>query len=78
MTEQILDVDSELQQYIDELTLPQKKSILEVIKAFSNGNLVNKSVSIQEYNKELEEGEAEYQKGDFISHEAMLNEIKKW
>ena len=39
---------------------------------------MGESVSIQQYNKEIDEAEMEYQNGDFITHEAMLNEIKKW
>ncbi len=41
------------------------------IKQFEN-------VSIEEYNKEIDEAEEEYNKGNFITHEAMLTEIKKW
>ena len=39
---------------------------------------MGESVSIQQYNKEIDEAELEYQNGDFITHEAMLKEIKKW
>ena len=39
---------------------------------------MGESVSIQQYNKEIDEAEMEYERGDFITHEAMLNEIKKW
>jgi hypothetical protein len=35
------------------------------------------NIDIDQYNKELAEAEAEFEKRDFISHEAMLNE-KKW
>ena len=39
---------------------------------------MGESVSIEQYNKEIDEAEMEYQNGDLITHEAMLNEIKKW
>ena len=39
---------------------------------------MGESVSIEQYNKEIDEAEMEYQNGDFITHESMLNEIKKW
>ena len=39
---------------------------------------MGESVSIEHYNKEIDEAERDYQHGDFITHEAMLNEIKKW
>jgi hypothetical protein len=36
---------------------------------------LSQNIDIDQYNKEL--AEAEFEKGDFISYEAMLNE-KKW
>jgi hypothetical protein len=33
---------------------------------------------IEEYNQELEEAEAEYQRGECISHEEMKRQIKDW
>lgn len=31
-----------------------------------------------EYNKELDEAEAEFDKGDFISNEQMVKQLKQW
>jgi hypothetical protein len=33
---------------------------------------------IEEYNQELEEAEAEYQRGEYIGHEEMKSQIKDW
>jgi hypothetical protein len=35
-------------------------------------------ISIAQYNKELNEAEAEFAKGEFITHDAMLKQIKQW
>jgi hypothetical protein len=31
-----------------------------------------------EYNRELDEAEAEFDKGDFISNEQMVKQLKQW
>lgn len=38
----------------------------------------SEGISLEQYNKELYEAEAEYEKGDFLSNTDMLNEMKKW
>lgn len=35
-------------------------------------------IDIMQYNKELEEAEAEFAKGDFITHAAMKKAVSKW
>jgi hypothetical protein len=34
--------------------------------------------SIEQYNKELEEAEAAFKKGDYISNDAMKKRVKQW
>jgi len=35
-------------------------------------------ISLEQYNKELEAAEAEFGKGNFITHAAMKKKIKQW
>ena len=35
-------------------------------------------INIEEYNKDLEEAEAEYAKGDYVTNEEMKKKIKQW
>ncbi len=35
-------------------------------------------INIEEYNRELEEAEAEYIKGDYVTNEEMKKKIKQW
>jgi hypothetical protein len=57
----------------------EKKSLLSVIKSFlSLRNESEAPASIEEYNKELEEAEGEFERGEYITHGEMLNKIKQW
>ena len=35
-------------------------------------------ITVEQYNQELQEAEAEYEKGQYVSHEELLKQIKKW
>jgi len=73
-------VDKELMQYFIRLNEPQKKSLLAMIKNFltSPSNESPNRISIEQYNKELDEAEAEFEKGEYITHEQMKKKIKQW
>ena len=67
-------LDIEFSKYWSKLTPIQKQSLLSVVKSFVEEDLI----SIEDYNKELQEGEAQYQTGDYITQEEMLKLIEKW
>ena len=72
-------LDNEIQKYLPLLGNSEKKSLLNVIKSFlSLKNKVDGTTSIGEYNKELEEAETEFEKGDYISNEEMTRKITQW
>jgi predicted transcriptional regulator len=72
-------LDNEIQKYLPLLGTAEKKSLLGVIKSFlSLKNEKNGSFDVKQYNNELEEAEAEYENGNFITHEEMINQIKQW
>ena len=35
-------------------------------------------ISLEQYNKEIDEAEAEFSKGEYITHEAMVKKVKQW
>lgn len=35
-------------------------------------------ISLQQYNKEIDEAKAEFTNGNYISNEAMKNKVKQW
>lgn len=68
-------VDIELSKYWVLLSAEQKQSLLQVIKSFITDQ---EKISIQQYNQELAEAEAEYQKGDYITSDEMLKLVQQW
>ncbi|HEX3935537.1 MAG TPA: hypothetical protein VHW43_12710 [Puia sp.] len=72
-------LEQELFQYILQLDEAEKKSVLEMLKTFVKGRKGQVSrISIEEYNQELKEAEAEYERGEYTSHEEFVKQIKKW
>jgi hypothetical protein len=68
-------LDIELSKYWSQLTPIQKKSLLGVIKSFTENPV---RISVEQYNHELSEAEDEYQQGQHISSDEMLELIRKW
>ncbi len=72
-------LEQELLQYILQLDDAEKKSVLQMLKTFVKGREAKASrVSIEEYNQELKEAEAEFEKGEYTPHEEFVKKIKKW
>jgi hypothetical protein len=72
-------MEKELFRYFTRLTDAEKKSVLQMLKTFVKGRTRKGSrISVEQYNKELEEAEAEFEKGEYISNEELLKQVKKW
>jgi hypothetical protein len=72
-------IEKELMRYVARMDDSQKKSLLDMIKVFIKPESQDAGVvSVAEYNKELEEAEAEYERGEFITHEQLLQQVKQW
>lgn len=72
-------VEQQLQHYFTQLSEAEKKSVLQLIKTFVKSRKRQPEyISVEEYNKELEQAEAEFERGEFITHEEMLKQIKQW
>lgn len=72
-------IDQELMQYIYQLDDAEKKSILQMLKTFVKGRKQKADrISIEEYNQELLEAEAEYEKGKYGTHEEFVKQMKTW
>ncbi len=64
----------EMLTYFSRLNREEQQSVLEMIKTFINSrNAEFGPVTLDEYNRELEQADAEIEAGDFITHE----EVKK-
>ncbi len=72
-------LEQELFQYFLQLDDAEKKSVLQMLKTFVEGREKKASrISIEEYNQELQEAEAEYERGEYTTHEEFVKQIKKW
>jgi predicted transcriptional regulator len=63
----------EMLQYFDQLSKAEQQSLLDLIKTFVNNRPEFEPVTLEEYNKELEDGDTEIEEGNFLTHE----EVKK-
>ena len=72
-------LDHEMNGYFAQLNDAEKKSIIQMLKTFLKSRKEKpERISIEEYNQELREAEAEYEKGEYTSHEEFVKQIKKW
>lgn len=69
----------QLQHFFGQLSEAEQKSVLQLIKTFVEGRGEKaERISLEEYNREIEEAEAEFERGEYITHEEMLKQIKQW
>ncbi len=72
-------LDKELLQYFMRLDEPQRRSLLEMMKSFlKTGSESLTPVSIEQYNRELDEAMQRIEKGDFTSLEELEKEMRSW
>ena len=78
-TRKIMDINIERSLLIKELEQVEDPSLLQAIKAVLHYGLKNEGrISIEQYNRELEEAEAEIDRGEFVSHEELKKQMKAW
>jgi predicted transcriptional regulator len=68
-------IRQKLHQFIDKIGEKKVKSIYTLFEEEINQD---ERISIEQYNKEIDEAEAEFEKGEYITHEAMLKKVKQW
>lgn len=77
-------IEQQLHQYIDILNASQKKSLLGFIKSVINFDNPeeNRRLTIEEYNRELEEAEADIEAGNYYTidevKQNVAEELKKY
>jgi len=69
-------VERQLSSYIHQLNAAQKKSLLGFIKTIFPGEEEG-AITIEQYNKELDEAEAEIARGEFYTHEEAKEIFKQ-
>ncbi len=74
-----MDINIERSLLIKELQLVEDPSLLQAIKAVLYYGLKNEgSISVEQYNKELDEANARIEAGEFITQEDLEKEASKW
>jgi hypothetical protein len=74
-----MDINAERSLLIKELKQVEDISLLKTLKAVLHYGLKNEGrISVEQYNRELEEAEAEIDRGEFITHEELKKQMKAW
>ena len=73
-------LDKELGSYLKQLNEAEKKSVLLMLKTFLQGRKEGSSghISIEQYNKEIDEALAQVAEGDYITQNEMEKQAAKW
>ena len=73
-------LDKELGSYLKQLNEAEKKSVLLMLKTFLQGRNQRSAgrISIEQYNKEIDEALAQVAEGDYITQDEMENRAAKW
>jgi predicted transcriptional regulator len=70
-----ITIRKKLHQFIDNIEEKKAKAIYTL---FEEEIKQGDRISIEQYNKEIDEAEAEFEKGDHITHEEMVKKVKQW
>jgi hypothetical protein len=73
-----MDIKLEKANLIKEIEKVTDISLINVLKSVLHYGLKNENISINQYNKEIDEADAEIEAGNFLVHEEALKEIKSW
>jgi hypothetical protein len=74
-----MNINTERDLLIEELRQVQDLSLLRAIKAMLHYGLKNEGrISLDQYNRELDEAEARIEQGDFLTQEEVEKLAKKW
>ena len=72
-------LDKEMFNYFTQLNEAEKKSVVQMLKTFLKGRQDNPGrISIEQYNKEIDEAIAEVASGNYITQEEMERRAAKW
>jgi predicted transcriptional regulator len=71
-------LSKEMLRYFTQLNAAEQKSVLQMIKTFLSSRKDEiKPVSLEEYNRELEEADAEIEDGNYVPHEEVMKRYLK-
>lgn len=72
-------LDKKMFNYFKQLNEAEKKSVIQMLKTFLNGRQESTGrISIEQYNKEIDEAMDEVKRGETYSHEEVVKMAKEW
>jgi hypothetical protein len=72
-------LEKEMNDYFTQLNEAEKKSVVQMLKTFLKSRKGNaKRISIEQYNKEIDEAMEEVKKGQVYSHEEVVKMARSW
>lgn len=72
-------LEQEMYNYFIQLNEAEKRSVVQMLKTFLKSRKEKpERISIEQYNKEIEEAVERIASGNFITHEQLKQEMKKW
>lgn len=72
-------LDKEMFNYFTQLNEAEKKSVVQMLKTFLKGRQQNPGrISIEQYNKEIDEAMEEVRSGNVYSHDEVVKMAKNW
>ncbi|MBV9961554.1 MAG: hypothetical protein JO072_04850 [Parafilimonas sp.] len=71
-------LDEEMNNYFMQLNETEKKSVVQLIKTFLTSRKEIERISIEQYNKEIEEAEAEIENGNSFTHDDVVKMSSSW
>ncbi len=69
-------IEKELNEYIHQLNVDQKKSLLGFIKTILSPK-EEENITIEQYNRELEEADAAIERGEYYTNEEVFEAAKQ-
>lgn len=71
-------LEKEMYAYFAQLSEAEKTSVVELIKTFVRGREEDSHITLEEYNREIAEAEAEIERGEYVDHDDVEHIAKSW
>lgn len=71
-------IETQFHEYWGKLTPAEKESLLIVARNYIQLKEASKPISLEQYNKEIDEAMKEMDEGDLYTHEEVVEASKKW
>jgi hypothetical protein len=73
-----LPLENEWNEILPKLSKVERESLLVIARTFLNLKQENEPVTLEQYNKEIDESMMAMDKGESISHEEVIRQSKTW